>query len=88
MLFYLALCARRGIQVVAYEDNATGKMKVEGNGGGRFEEVVLHPKVAIARNQDASIAAGLHAEAHELCFIANSCAVPIRHHATVHVEER
>jgi organic hydroperoxide reductase OsmC/OhrA len=88
MLTYLALCARKGIQVVAYEDDTTGTMRVEGNGGGRFEEIILRPKVAIARNQDPSVAAGLHAAAPELCFIANSCAVPIRHQATVHVEER
>jgi organic hydroperoxide reductase OsmC/OhrA len=87
MLFYLALCARKGIQVVAYEDNATGTMRVESNGGGRFEEITLHPKVAIARNHDPSIAAGLHAAAHELCFLANSCAAPIRHIATVHVQQ-
>jgi organic hydroperoxide reductase OsmC/OhrA len=87
MLTYLALCARRGIQVVAYEDDTTGTMRVEANGGGRFEEVTLHPRVTIARTQDRSVAAGLHAEAHELCFIANSCAAPIRHLATVHLEQ-
>lgn len=86
MLFYLSLCARKGIQVLAYADNATGTMRVERNGGGRFEEVTLHPTVTIARGQDASNAANLHAEAHELCFIANSCAVPIRHLPTVHVQ--
>jgi organic hydroperoxide reductase OsmC/OhrA len=88
MLTYLALCARKGIKVVAYEDNATGMMRVDGNGGGRFEEITLHPTVSIARNQDPSVAAGLHADAHELCFIASSCAVPIRHQATMQVEER
>jgi organic hydroperoxide reductase OsmC/OhrA len=87
MLFYLSLCARKGVQVVAYEDNATGTMRVEGNGGGRFEEITLHPKVTLACDQEGAVAADLHAEAHALCFIANSCAAPIRHVAKVVVQQ-
>jgi organic hydroperoxide reductase OsmC/OhrA len=81
MLTYLALCARQGIRVVAYEDAATATMKEDGGGGGRFEEVVLHPRVTLANAGDASRAEALHARAHQLCFIANSCSVPIRHEA-------
>jgi len=87
MLFYLSLCARKGVEVVAYADEATGTMSIDGNGGGRFEEITLHPRITIARAEDALAAASLHTEAHELCFIANSCAVPIRHVAKVHVQQ-
>lgn len=83
MLSYLALCAREKISVVAYEDHAEGTLMLEG-GGGRFTEVVLHPKVTIASG-DAERAAALHERAHELCFIAASCSVPIRHEATIEV---
>ncbi|MFW6088810.1 MAG: OsmC family protein, partial [Gemmatimonadota bacterium] len=47
MLSYLALCARRGVRVVAYEDRATGVLTLEG-GGGRFTEVELNPVVRVA----------------------------------------
>jgi organic hydroperoxide reductase OsmC/OhrA len=82
MLSYLALCARGGINVVAYEDHASGTLVLSNSGGGRFEEVTLHPVVTIAGG-DIERARALHDKAHELCFIANSCSVPIRHEATV-----
>src|SRR3546814_17957926 len=47
MLSYLALAALEGLEVVAYEDSARGTMQQEGRGG-RFTEVVLHPRVTIA----------------------------------------
>ncbi len=83
MLSYLALCAREKISVVAYEDAATSVMKEDGKGGGRFEEVVLHPVVTIADARHSERAMELHERAHALCFIANSCSVPITHQATV-----
>ena len=83
MLFYLALCARRGIRVLAYQDEVRGRMTVRADGGGRFEEVILHPRVTIEKPDDERLAMQLHDTAHEHCFIANSCAVPIRHQASV-----
>jgi organic hydroperoxide reductase OsmC/OhrA len=91
MLFYLALCAKNGVRVVAYEDEATGTMALDPDGGGRFEAITLRPRVTIARAQDEAAAVELHADAHRRCFIANSCATPIRRVATVRVrngEER
>jgi organic hydroperoxide reductase OsmC/OhrA len=85
MLTYLALCSRSGVQVVAYQDEASGRMVLEAGGGGRFEEVVLHPLVTIAPGHDAALAQNLHSRAHQLCFIANSCSVPIGHEAKVKV---
>lgn len=92
MLTYLALCARRGIRVVSYEDDARGTMRADGRGGGSFEEVTLLPTVIIdgddagdAEGDDrVALAAQLHDAAHELCYIARSCSIPIRHRATVH----
>jgi organic hydroperoxide reductase OsmC/OhrA len=77
MLSYLALCAREGIRVVAYEDDASGTLVLDASGGGRFEQVTLRPAVTIA-DGDSERAAQLHHKAHEQCFIANSCSVPIR----------
>lgn len=86
MLSYLALCAREGIRVIGYQDDARGKMVLEG-GGGRFEEVTLRPRVRLAAGQDARRALELHERAHQICFIANSCRMPIRHEPTVESED-
>jgi organic hydroperoxide reductase OsmC/OhrA len=83
MLSYLALCAKYGIRVIAYEDAAAGMMKEDGKGGGRFEEVVLHPVVTIADAAQVERATKLHERAHQTCFIANSCSVPIRNEPVV-----
>ena len=87
MLTYLALCARKGIRVVAYEDDALGTMSLDSRGGGRFEKVTLHPRVSIADAKDIETAKALHRTAHEQCFIANSCSVPIANEPTVQVSE-
>jgi organic hydroperoxide reductase OsmC/OhrA len=83
MLSYLALAARAGVVVTAYHDEAVGVLEFDGRGGGRFTSVSLHPTVTVAPGSDVARAAALHDEAHRTCFIAASCAVPIRHAATV-----
>lgn len=87
LLSYLALCARAGIAVLAYEDDAHGVMVTAKDGSGRFEEVTLNPVVTIAAGNDEALALALHETAHEQCFIANSVKVPIHHHATIQVAE-
>lgn len=83
MLTYLALCANRGVIVIAYEDEARGELRVEAAGGGRFEHLRLHPVVTLAAGQDAELARQLHEEAQRHCFIANSCRTPISHEARI-----
>ena len=82
LLSYLALCARGGVAVVAYEDAAHGTM-TERDGAIRFTEVVLRPVVAVAAGSDLAKAKALHEQAHRECFIANSVNFPVRHEATV-----
>ena len=86
MLSYLALCAKHGVRVVAYEDAVHGTLALDRTGGGRFTEVVLHPVVTVAAGSDRALAAKLHDTAHERCFIAASCSVPIRHEPVVREE--
>jgi organic hydroperoxide reductase OsmC/OhrA len=81
MLSYLAECARAGIVVTAYTDDAAGTMSFV-DGRLRFIEVVLRPRVTIAVG-DLERAVGLHARAHDECFIANSVDFPVRHEASV-----
>jgi organic hydroperoxide reductase OsmC/OhrA len=78
MLSYLALCARKGIRVIAYEDEARGVLKFDSSSGGKFETVTLHPRVTIDDEKNRALALELHEEAHRQCFIANSCSVRIR----------
>lgn len=86
MLSFLAHAARAGVQVTAYEDDASGTMTLEG-GGGRFTEVVLRPRVTIAPGGDLALAQELHERAHADCFIASSTNFPVRHEATTVVAD-
>lgn len=85
MLTYLALCAREGIAVLAYEDDARGTMRIDRDGGGAFESVTLHPSVVVADAEDVARAEELHEQAHAQCFIARSCRIPIRHRPSIRV---
>ena len=79
MLWYLHLCAEAGIIVVEYTDNATGIMLETSNGGGKFQEVTLHPIVIVMEDSMKDKADKLHQKANELCFIANSVNFPVYH---------
>ncbi len=83
MLSYLALCARAGIVVVAYEDDGHGVLELTPDGGGQFREITLRPRVTIAAGADRERAGALHDQAHAQCYVARSCRVPIHHHADV-----
>ncbi|WP_156760158.1 OsmC family protein [Microbacterium karelineae] len=76
LLSYLHACTTRGVVVTQYVDAAEGALIVEGSAG-RFERVVLRPRVTVA--DPAMIDAGLdaHHDAHEWCFIANSVSFPV-----------
>lgn len=85
LLSYLAECARAGIQVVAYEDEASGTMALR-DGKVRFVDVLLRPRVTVASGTDIDRAQALHDRAHDGCFIASSVNFPVRHEATITVE--
>lgn len=81
-LSYAALCARKGVRVVAYEDEAVGVM-TRGERTFHFTDVLLRPRVTIAPGSDPALARDLHHRAHEECFIASSVNFPVRHEPTV-----
>ena len=87
LLSYLALAARRGLAVVAYEDDASGTAVLEPDGG-HFSEAVLRPRVTIAPGGDEALAMALHERAHHECYIAASVNFPVRCEPTVRVAER
>lgn len=80
MLWYLHLCADKGIIVTAYEDNASGILDIT---GGKFVSVTLKPTVSITDISREEEAKALHHEANKKCFIANSCNFPVTHQVQI-----
>jgi len=87
MLSYLHVATNHGVVVVGYTDRATGTMREDGRGGGAFTEVTLHPRVVVRDADTVELAAALHAEAAEKCFIAASVAFPVHHEPVVVVAD-
>lgn len=85
LLSYLALCARAGIQVLAYRDECTARMSPEG-GPMRIVEATLHPVVTVAAGTDVEKAHQLHERANQECFIANSVRFAVRHIVKIEVD--
>jgi organic hydroperoxide reductase OsmC/OhrA len=81
-LSYAALCARKGVRVTGYEDDAVGIM-ARGERTFHFTDVLLRPRVTIAPDSDAALARELHHRAHAECFIAASVNFPVRHEPTI-----
>jgi organic hydroperoxide reductase OsmC/OhrA len=73
MLTFLAVCARKGIVVDRYEDDATGLLERASGAPMQVTRVTLRPRITFAGTPpDATTMASLHEQAHHGCFIANS----------------
>ncbi|MDP5225645.1 MULTISPECIES: OsmC family protein [Arthrobacter] len=79
MLSYLHVAVMNGVVVTGYRDQATGTMRLNRDGSGQFEEVMLNPVVTVAEESMLATANELHREANRLCFIANSVNFPVHH---------
>lgn len=77
MLSYLYVCSLEGIVVLEYIDEALGIMDESEQGGGKFREVTLNPKIRVADSSMIEKAVELHHKAHEICYIANSVNFPV-----------
>ncbi len=86
MLWYLHLCSEAGIVVTDYTDSATGIMLEGSDGGGRFTEVTLHPRVRVRDGSMVEKAKKLHKKANDLCFIANSVHFKVTHNPVIDCE--
>ncbi|MEP6717059.1 MAG: OsmC family protein [Terriglobia bacterium] len=83
MLAYLHLCAAGGVVVTAYEDDASGEMVEDPDGGGHLTGVVLRPRVTVTAEPDREKALHLHEQAGNLCFIARSVRFPVTHEPVI-----
>jgi organic hydroperoxide reductase OsmC/OhrA len=86
MLSYLHLCAVAGVIVTGYADDATGTMAEADDGGGRFTEVTLRPRVTVSSADMIETAVALHKDANAKCFIASSVNFPVHHEPTAAAE--
>ena len=64
-LWYLHFCAVSGVIVTAYEDQAEGTMQMDSDGGGRFTEIVLKPRVTIKAGTYPELALELEREGYK-----------------------
>lgn len=80
MLWYLHLCADKGIVVTSYKDEVTGTM-LQTEKGGHFTLVELNPQVTITDSSMIEEANMLHRIANQHCFIANSVNFPVQHNS-------
>ncbi|MFD5565927.1 OsmC family protein [Kitasatospora griseola] len=84
MLSFLSHCARSGVVVLSYTDEAEATMETSG-GGGRFTSAMLRPRVVIAEESMLEKAIALHGPASQDCFIASSVNFPVHHEPVVTV---
>ena len=71
MMSFLHLAAKARIDVVAYEDEATGVMPEDAEPL-RITEITLRPRITVAGDASHERVRKLVHTAHEHCFIANS----------------
>ena len=81
-LTYLAVCERANIEILEYNDSATGTLAIK-DGKMRMVEVVLWPQVRIANATQMKQARMLHAKAHGHCFMSNSVNFDVKVQPTV-----
>lgn len=74
MLWFLSLAAEKKFVVKSYEDNAVGVLGKDADGKYGMMKVTLKPKAVFGGENKPTPEQikGLHEEAHEKCFIANS----------------
>ena len=75
-LTYLFLAAKNGIAVVAYADDAEGRLGLA-DGKIRMSHVTLRPQIRLEAGANEARARELVMKAHEGCFIANSVNTPV-----------
>ena len=71
LLWFLHLAAKARVDVVAYEDEASGVMPA-GDEPLRLTEITLRPRITVAGDASEERVRKLVSTAHEHCYIANS----------------
>lgn len=87
LLSFLALAARRHVDVLGYADDAEGLMPPDAVPQ-RITRITLRPSIRVSPDTDAAVVDRLVHEAHEQCYIANSLSSEIVIDATIAVGGR
>jgi organic hydroperoxide reductase OsmC/OhrA len=82
LLSFLAVAARHGVDVLAYDDRAEAEMDAR-QSPVRINVIRLHPTIRVAEGTDHAKVLHLVEVAHQDCFIANSLNSEITIDATV-----
>lgn len=82
LLAFLALAARAGVRVRAYQDEATARLDLT-HSPARMADIVLRPRVTVAAGSDPSQVEELVRQGHQECYVANSLSVPVAVEPTV-----
>ncbi|MEU7041541.1 OsmC family protein [Streptomyces varsoviensis] len=82
LLSFLAVAARAGVDVLAYDDEATSSLDLNA-APARLTTIHLRASVKVAAGTDEKAVQELAARAHRECFIANSLSVPVEVTTTV-----
>jgi organic hydroperoxide reductase OsmC/OhrA len=82
LLSFLAVAARRRVDVLAYEDTAVGVMPTDVRPI-RLTAIALAPRIVVAAGTDLASVEELVHEAHDQCYIANSLTTEVTVGATV-----
>ncbi len=82
MLSFLGVVARAGINVLAYEDEATSHLDLTAKPT-RLGVIHLAVTVRVSAGTDAAMVQKLAEQAHRECYIANSLSVPVEVTTTV-----
>jgi organic hydroperoxide reductase OsmC/OhrA len=86
MLTYLAIAAKKQLSILGYEDRAIGTLglgEFGAKGKMSMQQVVLHPRVTVAKGTNLADAEAIHEKAHANCFIANSVNFPVTFKAEI-----
>jgi organic hydroperoxide reductase OsmC/OhrA len=78
MLTYLAIAAKKRIGVLKYEDRVTGTLGPGPSGKTQMVDVLLRPRITVAKGTDLAAANAIHEKAHANCFMANSVNFTVR----------
>lgn len=71
LLSFLALAARAGVDVLAYDDEAEANMP-EDETPVRISRIVLRPQIVVAAGTDLDEVRSLVGQAHDACYVANT----------------
>lgn len=86
MLTYLAIAAKKRLRILKYQDRVTGTLGMGPSGKTHMIEVLLRPRVTVAKGTNLEDVRVMHEKAHANCFMASSVNFTVRNEPEVFEE--